>query len=104
MEQGEIEQFIIESALKQKMPIPDKIANAPELLTGLELYYDAFLELSTCRMFSMGVVGPIPWTAVLNYAESHGLAGEDDFYLLVSYIRGMDEVFMKHMAKKMKDK
>lgn len=44
----------------------------------------------------MGGVGPIPWTAIRDYAVEMGLVGEerDDFRTL---IRMADRVFLRHM-------
>lgn len=67
---------------------------------GLELYWYAFFELSTCR--SVGFApGPIPWTAVMDYAQAFGL---DDVqtHLLVRFVRAMDGAFLNHHEKQMK--
>lgn len=55
-----------------RMPIPKKIANAPSLFFGLEFYYLAFRDLGTCRQIGFSL-GPIPWTAINDYAISHNL-------------------------------
>lgn len=91
-----MEQRIIEAAIRRRQPLPDVIANAPELLLGLDTYYEAFVELSTCRTD----LGPIPWTAVDRYAERHSFEGESFLYLL-KMIRAMDDVFIKHMRAKL---
>lgn len=52
---------------------------------GLELYFDAFMDLSSCRQLGMGGVGPIPWTAMKAYADDFGLdedAREELYYLM----------------------
>jgi len=90
--------------LKQGRPLPEKIENAPVLLPGLDVFYNAFLELSTCRAHGMGVLGPIPWTAISAYAEYEGFTSEQDFDLFVLYIRDMDREFLKHMSKKLNTK
>lgn len=74
--QGPHEKTIIEQALMRGLPVPDMIRNAPELLPGLDLYFVAFLELSTCRPATMAGVGPIPWTAIDQYAVAGGFTGD----------------------------
>jgi hypothetical protein len=75
-----MEQRIIEAAVRRRQPLPDVIANAPEIHMGLEAYYEAFMDLSTSRGVGMAL-GPIPWTAVDRYAERHGYTGEGFRYL-----------------------
>jgi hypothetical protein len=82
------------------MPLPDRIQNAPELVLGLELYYGAFMDLTSCRGTGYGTEGPIPWDKVVQWAEKYGLdeEQEDD---LVYHIPQMDEVYLKFKAKKL---
>jgi hypothetical protein len=79
---------------------PEFIANAPALLPGLELYYEAFKELSTCRPYIglEGVPGPIPWTAIDRYGLAHGFEEEGLDYL-VKMIRALDDEFLVYMRK-----
>lgn len=89
----ELEADLIRQATSQGHPIPDRIANKPQLDIGLQLYYTAFFNLTTCRPSGFGVC-PIPWTAIREYA----LTFEFDSYqeeALYSHIRSMDSVFMK---------
>lgn len=72
------------------MPIPDKIADSPELQDGLQFYYMAYVELGTTR----GPSGYIPWTAIYEYCKAYEIDGEDAedlFYLL----RRMDSAVNK---------
>ncbi len=72
--------------------------DAPELNLGLELYYLAFFDLSTCRPGGFSVT-EIPWLAIKEYGVSHGMEGEqleDLFY----YIRAMDKVYIQHHVSK----
>lgn len=96
-----MERRIIEAAIRRRQPLPDAIMDAPELYAGLEAYYEAFIELSTCRDHGMGV-GPIPWTAVDRYAERHGFRGDGFFYLL-KMVRALDDAFLKHQRQKGKE-
>jgi len=73
--------------------LPNKIANAPALLLGSEFYYSAFSALNTCRVSAMGI-GPIPWTAINDYATRYGLVGlaADDLFSIIDLV---DEEFVK---------
>lgn len=86
--------------MRSGRPLPDAIANAPELLPGLELYYEAFMHLHTDRRYHMGGPSNIPWTAIIRYAEFAGITQEDDIHQLVRYIRAMDEEYLDFWAKK----
>lgn len=77
------------------------ILEAPALLDGLEPYYEAFAELSTCRDVALGT-GPIPWTAIDQYAMRYGYEGEE-FEYLERLVRALDDAFLKYQADK-KDK
>lgn len=92
-----IEQRIVKQCMRQRSPLPERIKNAPRLWLGLELYYDAFWELSTCRASGMAVM-PIPWSAMRDYASTFGLdeAQEEDLFYLV---RAMDNAYIEHFEK-----
>lgn len=92
---------MIEAAVKRRQPIPEVIAQAPSLLEGLELYYEAFSELSTCRGTPdfNGNVGPIPWTALDAYGLRHGFEGEA-FDYLCRMVRALDDCFIAYMAER----
>jgi len=80
---------------------PDFIQDAPELRADLVPFWKAYEELSTCRAYAGmgGLPGPIPWTAINEYAIRHRFAGElfDD---LVDLVRAVDAAFLKHAAEK----
>ncbi len=70
----------------------------PDLFPGLALYWRAFNELSTDRpLGAMGGRGPIPWTAISEWARRHHLPdGEfDDF---VTLVRAADNAWLTEMA------
>jgi hypothetical protein len=75
------------------------VENAPELLDGLELYWLAYAELSTCRPLSMSGVSPIPWTALAQYAQFHAL-DYDQFCDLVYFARELDTEYKKWADKR----
>lgn len=97
MEQGKTEAAIIKQAQKMGMPLPDKIANKPELTSGLELYWKAFVELSSDRQISMAE-GPIPWSSMNMWAHRHGIFG-DDFDRFVAVLRSLDEAYLQKRHK-----
>lgn len=75
----------------------EKLPAAPELRMGLELYYGAFWDLSTCRPLGMSE-GPISWLSIDAYATARGLDAEqrDD---LQHHIRAMDRAYLGHLEK-----
>lgn len=98
MEQGPTEQTIITACVRERRPLPAAIANAPELWLGLDLFYVAFLDLTSCRTLGMGE-GPIPWTAVGQWCDEQGITGEqrEDVRYHVSKL---DTVYLEHRASK----
>ncbi len=86
----------------QNLPVPDKMANAPELLAGLEFYYRAFLELTASRPIHFGGAGLLPWSEIKDYCAYHGFKGadlDDAIYL----IKKMDSAFIKYQYEKSKE-
>ena len=96
--QAPAEQAIIRQCMREGLPLPNRIANAPELQLGLELYYDAFWELSTSRPSGFGV-GPIPWLAVCEYARAYDFDEEQSVWLQ-QLVRVMDKTYLEHHASK----
>ena len=92
---------MIQECFRRKRPIPERIQNAPDLLTGLELYFEAFIELNTCRSAG-GSPGPIPSWCIDEYCIRLGLT-EDEAEDLHYHIRMMDQAFLQHIAEKNKD-
>jgi len=96
---GEHEQKIIQQALRLRRPLPDEIKDAPELQFGLEIYWDAFWDLSTCRPSSFSV-GAIPWSSIRDYGQTFEF-DESQMETLFYVIRLMDNEFVKfHTPKK----
>lgn len=80
--------------MRRRQSLPDVVANAPQLLYGLEVYYEAFTELSTCRSIGMAM-GPIPWSAINEYAARHGYV-DQGFDYLVLMVRALDDTFLAY--------
>jgi hypothetical protein len=67
------------------MPMPDKFRNAPELFVGLDLFYIAFMDMSSCRQMGYMAIGPIDWLTINAYCIAYQLQGEqreDMFYFI----------------------
>lgn len=102
LKQGPVEKVILEHAIRGRKPIPDAIANAPDLYTGLELYYVAFMDLSASRALG-SAEGPIPWPVIDYYCRAMQFSEEqreDAFY----YIAAMDKAYLDFQAEKFKSK
>lgn len=82
-------------------PLPSAIANKPSLMPGLELFYTAFVDLTTCRG-GMGD-GPIPWTAIQEYCDHIEVYGGQRARLHAC-VRAMDITFLEHHRKKIDGK
>ena len=99
MDQGQNEEWIAEQCYRQKLDLPEKILNAPELRLGLEMYWDAYGDLSSDRPASFGGVLPIPYMRIVEYARMQEFSTdqtEDILYL----VRKMDDAFRKWHEKK----
>lgn len=100
MKQAPHEARIIQQCMRERLPLPESIANAPQLHLGLELYFDAFFDLSTCRTVGLAGAGPIPWSSIRDYAVTFELS-EEQMEDLFYYVRVMDNAFMAyHRPKK----
>lgn len=69
------------------------------MFIGLDLYWDAYVDLSACRPASFGGASPIPWSAMAEYAVIHEFDEEQReslFYLA----RRMDAAFIKWFEKR----
>jgi hypothetical protein len=102
LEQGSTEEEIIKQAQDSGMPLPKAILNKPELLPGLDLFFDAFMALSSCRYVGMAE-GPIPWTAIDRYCTVNEIEGELREELF-HHVRSLDGVYLKHTSKTIKEK
>jgi len=83
---------VLEQCYAGRRPRPQWLREAPSLLPGLDFYFTAFNELTTCRAIGMGV-GPIPWNVVQEYADRQGLDDEERQCLL-HLLRAMDNAYL----------
>jgi hypothetical protein len=88
--------------LRRKKVVPEHLLQVPELCLGLELFYRAFMELSSCRQVGMGE-GPIPWTAIQSWCTENGVQA-DQRHRVFHHVRQMDLAYLKHQADTLKTK
>lgn len=62
------------------------------------MYMSAFHRLSTCRQIGMGV-GPIPWTAIVQYGSMQELS-QDQSEALHYHMARMDDAYLGYLAEK----
>ena len=99
LEQGKDEMWIAEQCRQSNQPLPKKIENAPQLGVGLELYWDAYTELSGSRSASFSGAAPIPWPTVAEYAMLYEF-DEEQRERLFYFVRTMDAAFIRWFEKK----
>lgn len=92
---GAIEQSIARQAALNNQPLPERIANAPELLPGLDLYLQAFFDLDSERSHSFGLTR-IPYSAIRHYASLKEF-DEDQTQRLVVLITEMDKANLERL-------
>lgn len=61
-----------------------------------DFYFEAFKELSSCRVSGMAL-GPIPFTAIVEYSKLYAIEDIDEFRYV---IRRMDDFLLDHENKK----
>ncbi len=71
----------------------------PILDVAALLCLDAWQTLETCRALGYGVLGPIPYTAILAWAREHRLDPEARM-ILVDTIRTLDRDRMERASNK----
>jgi len=86
--------------MRAGQPLPDRIANAPELETGLQLFLQAFFDLDSERSHASGLT-PIPWTSIAAYARAFEFDEEqtEDLYF---FVRRLDSEHLKRLEAKQK--
>lgn len=89
--------FSLEAAAEKGRELPSWYLEEPQLLPGDHFYLKAFRDLHTCRSHGMSL-GPIPWTAVLLYAEWIEL-DHDLVEPFVYIIRSMDVAYQDWINK-----
>ncbi len=90
----------MQQAQSQGRPLPAWATDAPELAPGEEYYMRAFWALGTERTLAPGLVGPIPWSRIVEYGDRSGLE-PDLVESLVMVVRALDEVYLGWTAEEM---
>jgi hypothetical protein len=93
LEQGPVERKIIEQCMRERLPLPRRIADAPSLEMGLELYLDAFFELLEDRASGFSL-GKIMWRSISSYCdrlEDLTDSQRDDLHY---HVRAMDDAYI----------
>lgn len=81
--------------------LPEKIQNAPEILPGLEIFYEAFMDLASSRGHTAAGPAPIPFSEISAWAMRYEIEG-DTFELLLHFIRRLDGVYLEFVSKQSK--
>lgn len=84
--------------MREGLPLPQRIQNAPELDLGLQFFFNAWSELGRDRPVGFGP-GPIPLSSMYLYAAYHEL-DEEQVEDLIYFIGAMDTVFLKWAKEK----
>lgn len=95
---GSSEVQIAKQAMREGKSLPDRIANAPELMAGLYLYIDAFFDLDSERSHDFGFKR-IPFSVIIDYARAFEF-DEDQTEDLLFFIKRMDVAHIERLAKK----
>ena len=98
LEQGPVEATILRQCMMEGLEIPEKIANAPLLLPGLEVYWTAFMNLLSSRQIGL-TASPIPWNIIQEYCDHQNLS-EEQSEAMHYHIAMMDTAFLEHQQKK----
>lgn len=99
LEHGETADFITSMARRLGQPIPDHLANAPQLEFGLYVYLSAFYELDSERKNSQGIIGRIPWSVIMDYAAVYNFDERQRNELLM-FVKRLDAAYIKHFNEK----
>ena len=66
-------------------------------IDGVEWLWEAWVTLGTCRSIGMEP-GPIPWTAINDYAQRYGLC-DDEFEELCYCVQHLEREYREHVAQ-----
>ncbi len=90
---------VLPNIIRLGLPLPKAVLEAQQVHEGLELYWEAFLDLSTCRG-GMGD-GPIPWNRAADYADRLEM-DDEDFDEFWFFLTRMDECWLEFQDRKRK--
>lgn len=78
----------------------DVLAQSPKLDSDHRLYWDAFWELSSCRLSAMSI-GQIPMTAMFEWCYFYEYTREESHFF-VQVLRLLDAGYMKTVTERQK--
>lgn len=80
----------------RNLPLPKWAQEIPTVPPHLTWFLNAWWELDTCRSWTQGSPCPIPWTAILQYSQYHGV----DMDYMHRLISCMDKEYIGFCTKK----
>lgn len=83
--------------LRKYGKLPQTMIDKPILKIGLQLFFTAFNQLSSCRSSGMSI-GPIPWTAIAMWCNEYKLV-DGQRRAVFLHVRVMDLAYMEYVAK-----
>jgi len=92
----------VEQGQEKGRPLPDWMTEEVDRSEIAEWMLAAFFHLSTCRSYGMGY-GPIPWTAIRDFAVDRQL-DEEAWRLFEYWIRQMDAAYLDWHAAEEKSR
>lgn len=95
---GQHERAIARQSAQAREPLPERIANAPQLFEGLELYHNAFFDLDTTRNHSNGFTR-ISILDTKDYAEAWEF-DEEQTAMLLYLVPRMDTELITYLKSK----
>ena len=101
LEVAPTEDDVIRHCERTGRPLPDAIADAPDLQPELELYFSGFMDLRYDRPIGMGF-GPIPWMTIQHYCAVRGFDAEQS-EAMHHYCRAMDTAWLNHHNRRTAD-
>lgn len=79
---------------------PPALVDKPSIPAHLQFAWGAFWALSNDRQIGFGVLGPISFSAIDQYARRYGVTGTDEFDRLAALVRAMDGAWLERVNKK----
>ena len=94
-----MEQRILETCMREGLPIPERMRNAPSLKPGLELFLVAYTDLDRGRPVIYGDYSSLSWDLIDRWCHAHGIFGEtrEDVF---AHVRSLDDAYLKWRESK----
>lgn len=95
--------MLLQLTMRSNEPLPEKIANAPQLLFGSDFFYEIFIDLCSDRTSDNGALLPIAFMTIVEYCSFYEFDRElaQD---VVRYVRALDEAYCDWANKKTVEK